>query len=120
VISSLFGWTQNISLQSYGSNQANQSQETNIYALYTQKELAGSFIRLGIFSPDTDKGNVETNGFNTGSVAGVMWGTSNALLINNESVSASPIYITAANQGIAEVWLDNRLIYSQQLQPGMQ
>ncbi|MGK5718704.1 TcfC E-set like domain-containing protein [Proteus mirabilis] len=120
VISSLFGWTQNISLQSYGSSQANQSQETNIYALYTQKELAGSFIRLGIFSPDTDKGNVETNGFNTGSVAGVMWGTSNALLINNESVSASPIYITAANQGIAEVWLDNRLIYSQQLQPGMQ
>ncbi|MEX5485712.1 hypothetical protein IC611_07225 [Proteus mirabilis] len=49
VISSLFGWTQNISLQSYGSSQANQSQETNIYALYTQKELAGSFIRLGIF-----------------------------------------------------------------------
>ncbi|WP_205352789.1 hypothetical protein, partial [Vibrio cholerae] len=35
VISSLFGWTQNISLQSYGSSQANQSQETNIYALYT-------------------------------------------------------------------------------------
>lgn len=49
-----------------------------------------------------------------------MWGTSNALLINNESVSAYPIYVTAANQATAEVWLDNRLIYSQQLQPGIQ
>nr|ELR5136155.1 TcfC E-set like domain-containing protein [Providencia rettgeri] len=69
---------------------------------------------------DSDKGNVETNGFSTGSVAGAMWGTSNALLINNESVSAYPIYVTAANQATAEVWLDNRLIYSQQLQPGIQ
>lgn len=43
-----------ISLQTYGSSQANQTQETNIYALYTQKELAGNFIRLG-FSPDSDK-----------------------------------------------------------------
>ncbi len=120
IVSSLLGWTQKISLQTYGSSQANQTQETNIYALYTQKELAGNFIRLGFFSPDSDKGNVETNGFSTGSVAGAMWGTSNALLINNESVSASPIYVTAANQATAEVWLNNRLIYSQQLQPGIQ
>lgn len=120
IVSSLLGWTQKISLQTYGSSQTNQTQETNIYALYTQKELEGSFVRLGVFSPDSDKGNVETNGFSTGSVAGGMWGTSNALLINNESVSASPIYVTAGNQATAEVWLDNRLIYSQQLQPGMQ
>ncbi|EDU61859.1 TcfC E-set like domain-containing protein [Providencia stuartii] len=120
IVSSLLGWTQKISLQTYGSSQANQTQETNIYALYTQKELAGNFVRLGFFSPDSDKGNVETNGFSTGSVAGAMWGTSNALLINNESVSAYPIYVTAANQATAEVWLDNRLIYSQQLQPGIQ
>ncbi|MEQ5621982.1 TcfC E-set like domain-containing protein [Providencia rettgeri] len=120
IVSSYLGWTQKISLQTYGSSQTNQTQETNIYALYTQKELEGHFVRFGVFSPDSDKGNVETNGFSTGSVAGAMWGTSNALLINNESVSASPIYVTSANQATAEVWLDNRLIYSQQLQPGMQ
>lgn len=76
VVSSLLGWTQKISLQTYGSSQTNQTQETNIYALYTQKELEGHFVCLGVFSPDSDKGNVETNGFSIGSIAGAMWGTS--------------------------------------------
>ncbi|EUD06298.1 TcfC E-set like domain-containing protein [Providencia alcalifaciens] len=120
VVSSLLGWTQKVSFQTYSSSQRNQSQETNFYELYTQKELQGDFFRFGLFSPDSDKGSVETNGFSTGSVTGVMWGTSNTLLVNEESVSASPIYVTAANPAVAEIWRDGKLIYSQQLQSGVQ
>lgn len=120
LVSSLLGWTQKASFQSYSSSQRNQSQETSIYELYTQKELQGDFFRFGLFSPDSDQGNVETNGFSTGSVTGMMWGTSNTLLENDENISASPIYVTASNASVAEVWHDGKLIYSQQLQSGVQ
>ncbi|WP_312042608.1 TcfC E-set like domain-containing protein [Erwinia sp.] len=120
ITSSLAGWTQKASFQSSGNNGRYSYNNTNLYDLYTQKELAGSFMRFGLFSPDADQGNVQSTGFGFDSVVGAMWGTSDALRENSDSVSAWPVYITGRNQSIAEVYRDGRLIHTQQLQAGVQ
>lgn len=120
LLSSLGSWTQKASLQAYGSSGPYAYNSTNIYELHTQKELAGHFLRLGLFSPDSDSGNVQSSPFGFGSVMGAMWGTSDALLSDTDSVSATPVYVTGRSQSIAEVWRDGRMIYNQQLQPGLQ
>ncbi|XTZ38140.1 TcfC E-set like domain-containing protein [Salmonella enterica] len=118
--SSLAGWSQRASFQSSGTQGAYNYSNSSLYALFTQKEMQGSFFRLGFFSPENDTGNVQTSGFGYDSVVGVMWGTSDALLMTTDSVSAWPIYVTGHNQSVAEVWRDGRLIHTQQLQPGVQ
>jgi hypothetical protein len=118
--SSLAGWSQRASFQSSGTDGGYHYSSSSLYELYTQKELQGSFVRLGFFTPDGDMGNVQTSGFGYDTVVGAMWGTSDALLASADSVSAWPVYITGRNQSIAEVWRDGRLIRTQQLQAGVQ
>ncbi|MGP3591046.1 TcfC E-set like domain-containing protein [Vagococcus sp. WN89Y] len=118
--SSLGGWSQQASFQSSGTRGEYRYSSSSLYEFFTQKELQGDFIRIGLFSPDNATGNVQTSGFGYDTVAGVMWGTSDALLVNTDSVSAWPVYVTGRNQSIAEVWRDGRLIRTQQLQPGIQ
>ena len=117
---SFSGWSQKASFQSSGTGGRYHYSNSSLYELYSQKELQGSFLRLGLFSPSNDTGNVQTSGFGYDTVTGAMWGTSDALLANTDSVSAWPVYITGRNQSIAEVWRDGRLIYTQQLQQGIQ
>lgn len=118
--SSLAGWSQKASFQSSGTTGRYHYSNSSLYELFTQKELPGSFLRMGLFTPDNDTGDVQATGFGSSTVAGVMWGTSEALLINTQSASAWPVYVTGRSQSIAEVWRDGRLIYTQQLQAGVQ
>jgi hypothetical protein len=118
--SSLAGWSQKASFQSSGTDGRYHYSSSSLYELFSQKELQGSFVRLGFFTPDSDTGNVQTSGFGYDTVAGAMWGTSDALLSSTDSVSAWPVYVTGRNQSIAEVWRDGRLIHTQQLQAGIQ
>ncbi len=117
---SVLGWSQKASFQSSGNNGQYNYSSHNLYELYSQKELHGNFIRLGFFTPDSDTGNVEMSGFGNDTVVGAMWGTSDSLVINGDSVSAWPVYLSGQNQSIAEVWRDGRLIHSQQLEAGVQ
>lgn len=117
---SLLGWSQKASFQSSGTDGKYHFSSSNLYELYSQKELPGHFIRLGFFTPDSDTGNVEMTGFGYDTVVGAMWGTSDSLLINGDSVSAWPVYVTGQHQSIAEVWRDGRLIHTQQLEAGVQ
>ena len=118
--SSLAGWGQRASFQTSGTDGDYHYSSASLYELYTQKELKGSFVRLGFFTPDSDTGNVQTPGFGYDTVVGAMWGTSDALLVSTDSVNAWPVYVTGRNQSIAEVWRDGRLIHTQQLQAGVQ
>lgn len=118
--SSLAGWSQKASFQSSGTDGEYHYSGSSLYELYTQKELQGNFVRLGFFTPDSDTGNVQTSGFGYDTVVGAMWGTSDALLVSTDSVSAWPVYVTGRNQSIAEVWRNGRLIHTQQLQSGVQ
>lgn len=118
--SSFLGWSQKASFQSTGTEGEYHYDNSSLYELYTQKELQGSFIRLGFFTPDGDTGNVQMSGFGYDTVVGAMWGSSDSLLISSASISARPVYVTGRNQSIAEVWRDGRLIHTQQLQAGVQ
>lgn len=118
--SSFANWSQKASFQSSGTDGNYHYSRSSLYELYTQKELQGSFVRLGFFTPDNDTGNVQTSGFGYDTVVGAMWGTSDALRVNTDSVSAWPVYVTGRNQSIAEVWREGRLIHTQQLQAGVQ
>ena len=118
--SALGGWSQKASFQSSGVDGDYRYSSSSLYELYSQKELQGSFVRLGFFTPDGDTGNVQTSGFGYDTVAGAMWATSDALMIGDDSVSTWPVYVTGHNQSIAEVWRDGRLIHTQQLQAGLQ
>lgn len=120
VTASLLGWSQKASFQSSGTDGQYHYSSSNLYELYSQKELPGHYVRLGFFTPDSDTGNVEMSGFGYDTVVGAMWGTSDSLLINSDSVSAWPVYVTGQNQSIAEVWRDGRLIHTQQLESGGQ
>ncbi|EBP0972795.1 CFA, I fimbrial subunit C usher protein [Salmonella enterica] len=120
VTASLLGWSQKASFQSSGTDGQYHYSSSNLYELYSQKELPGYYVRLGFFTPDSDTGNVEISGFGYDTVVGAMWGTSDSLLINSDSVSAWPVYVTGQNQSIAEVWRDGRLIHTQQLESGVQ
>ncbi|WP_231564416.1 TcfC E-set like domain-containing protein [Enterobacter sp. Bisph1] len=119
--SSMAGWSQKVAFQSTGSeSDYGYYSHTGLYELFTQKELQGSFVRLGFFTPDNDTSNVQTTGFGSDTVIGAMWGSSDSLLADGDTVSAWPVYITGRNQSIAEVWRDGRMIYTQQLQAGVQ
>ncbi|MCU6345970.1 TcfC E-set like domain-containing protein [Enterobacter quasiroggenkampii] len=120
VTASLLGWSQKVSFQSSGTDGQYHYSSSNLYELYSQKELPGHYVRLGFFTPDSDTGNVEMSGLGYDTVVGAMWGTSDSLLINSDSVSAWPVYVTGQNQSIAEVWRDGRLIHTQQLESGVQ
>lgn len=117
---SLAGWSHNMSFQSTHVSGQYGYDRSDLYNLYSQKELAGQFIRVGFFTPDDDSGNVQTSSFGYDTIVGAMWGTSDILLQSNESVSAWPVYVTGRNQSIAEIWRDGRLIHTQQLQDGLQ
>ena len=118
--SSFANWSQRVSFQSNVNSGKYSQSNASIYNLYTQKELAGYFLRMGMFSPDYDSGSVQTPGSNSSSIMGAMWGSSDALSLDAESVSAWPVYVTGRNQSIVEVWRDERLVYTQQLQTGIQ
>lgn len=118
LISSFAGWSHSASFQASGTSGSYNS--SRLSELSSQKELQGNFIRLGLFSPNRNTGNVQTSDFGYGSIAGAMWGTSDTLLIRTDSASAWPVYVTGNNQSIAEVWRDGMLIYTQQLQSGVQ
>ncbi|WP_437616468.1 hypothetical protein [Erwinia sp. V71] len=108
LLASFAGWSQKASFQSSGTDGDYRYRSASLYELFSQKELPGSFIRLGFFTPDSDTGNVQASGFGDDTVAGVMWGTSDALLESRDSVSARPVYVTGRSQSLAEVWLSTR------------
>lgn len=120
ITASLGGWSHTMAFQASHVSGNYGYDTTDLYDLYSQKEHAGHFFRLGFFTPDNDSGNVQTSSFGYDSVIGAMWGTSDILLNNSESVSAWPVYVNGRNQAIAEVYRDGRLIHTQQLQEGIQ
>lgn len=119
-LASMFGWTQKLMLQSAYSQMSNGYRTNEVSEAWTQKELKGSYLRTGIFSPDTESGNVQMPGYASSRIAGVMWGTSDTLQITSDSVSLYPVYVTGSNQSLADVFINGKLVYTQKLRAGIQ
>jgi len=93
-----------------------------VYSLYTQRELEGQFLRLGYFTPNAEglTRQLRTFGASPDTAIGVMYGSSDTLMINNPKASIYPIAITANRQGSVEIYRNGLLINTQPVTSGLQ
>ncbi|OIN53166.1 TcfC E-set like domain-containing protein [Pseudomonas costantinii] len=119
--SSLGNWTQNVS--ALLARYAGQEQEMyhSIQELYTQRELLGSFFRLGYFTPSSAGLARQPISFGSSpqTALGVMYGSSDSLAIDNPQPSIYPIYVTANRQASVEIYRDGVLINTQLVDSGL-
>jgi hypothetical protein len=120
--SSLGNWTQSVNLQLSRTGGIDSQVNHAVHDLYTQRELEGNFLRLGYFTP-TSEGltrQPRTFGASPDTALGVMYGSSDSLVINNPKPSIYPIYVTANRQGSVEIYRDGLLINTQAVPAGLQ
>ncbi|WP_245874255.1 CS1-pili formation C-terminal domain-containing protein [Cedecea neteri] len=91
-------------------------------SLYAQREFQQHFLRAGLFTPDSQgllrQPYTPGNGIST--LAGMMAGSSDALLKGGDIPALYPLYVTANREGVAEIYRDGTLLNSQPVQPGLQ
>jgi hypothetical protein len=120
--SSLGNWTQAMNLQLSRFGGTDTTLRHAMHELYTQRELDGHFVRLGYFTPGSDglTRQVRSFGANPDTAVGVMYGSSDSLLINNPKPSVYPIYVTAGRQAAVEIYRNGVLINTQPVAAGLQ
>jgi len=120
--SSLGNWTQAVNLQLSRTGGVDNQLYHAVHGLYTQRELEGNFLRLGYFTPGSEglTRQVRTFGASPDTALGVMYGSSDSLMINNPKASIYPIYVTANRQGSVEIYRDGLLINTQAVPAGLQ
>lgn len=115
-------WTSVSSFQVDRSGDRNAPTRHSLNNLYLERELPGTFLRTGLFTPDS-QGVLRrpyTPGQSSSSVGGVMLGSSDALIKQGASPSLYPVYVTANRQGIIEIYRDGVMINSQPVESGLQ
>jgi hypothetical protein len=120
--SSLGNWTQSFDLQLSRLGGTDDKLYHAVHELFTQREMEGSFFRLGYFMPGSDGLNrqIRSFGANPDTALGVMYGSSDSLVINNPKPSAYPIYVTASRQAAVEIYRNGLLINTQAVSAGLQ
>lgn len=120
--SSLGNWTQAINLQLSRLGGIDNTLYHSVNELFTQRELEGSFLRLGLFTPSSEglTRQPRTFGASPDTALGVMYGSSDSLAINDPKPAVYPIYITANRQGSVEIYRDGLLINTQAVPAGLQ
>jgi hypothetical protein len=120
--SSLGNWTQTANVQLSRTGGVDHSLYHAVHSLYTQRELEGSFLRVGYFTPASEGLTRQPRSFGAGpdTSLGVMYGSSDTLVINNPKPAVYPIYVTANRQGSVEIYRNGLLINSQAVPAGLQ
>ncbi|VVP86361.1 CS1-pili formation C-terminal domain-containing protein [Pseudomonas fluorescens] len=119
---SLGNWSQTFNMQLARLGGPDDKLYHAVHELYTQRELQGSFLRLGYFTPNSEGLTRQPRTFGTSpdTAVGVMYGSSDSLAINSPMPSVYPIYVTANRQGSVEIYRDGLLINSQSVPAGLQ
>ncbi|WP_095079989.1 CS1-pili formation C-terminal domain-containing protein [Pseudomonas sp. Irchel s3h17] len=120
--SSLGNWTQAVNIQLSRLGGLDHQLYHAVNELYTQRELEGNFLRLGLFTPSSEglTRQPRTFGASPDTAFGVMYGSSDSLAINNPKPAVYPIYVTANRQGSVEIYRDGLLINTQAVPAGLQ
>jgi hypothetical protein len=120
--SSLGLWSQTLNMQ-FSRLGGPDDDDLNhaVYALYTQRELQGNFLRLGYFTPNAEglTRQLRTFGASPDTAVGVMYGSSDSLVINNSKPAVYPIYVTASRQASVEIYRNGLLINTQPVGSGL-
>ncbi|MHC8349068.1 CS1-pili formation C-terminal domain-containing protein [Pseudomonas sp. RT4P38] len=119
---SLGNWSQTFNMQMARLGGPDDKLYHAVHELYTQRELQGSFLRLGYFTPNSEGLTRQPRTFGTSpdTAVGVMYGSSDSLAINTPMPSVYPIYVTANRQGSVEIYRDGLLINTQSVPAGLQ
>lgn len=119
---SLGNWSQTFNMQLARLGGPDDKLYHAVHELYTQRELQGSFFRLGYFTPNSEGLTRQPRTFGTSpdTAVGVMYGSSDSLAINSPMPSVYPIYVTANRQGSVEIYRDGLLINTQAMPAGLQ
>ncbi|MFJ2363146.1 CS1-pili formation C-terminal domain-containing protein [Pseudomonas sp. NPDC087697] len=119
---SLGNWSQTLNLQLARLGGPDDKLYHSIYELYTQRELQGSFARLGYFTPNSEGLTRQPRSFGNSpdTAVGVMFGSSDSLAIDSLKPSVYPIYVTANRQASVEIYRDGLLINTQSVPAGLQ
>ncbi|MCR4538720.1 CS1-pili formation C-terminal domain-containing protein [Pseudomonas sp. 18.1.10] len=120
--SSIGNWTQAMNLQLSRLGGTDTTLYHAMHELYTQRELEGDFVRLGYFTPGSNglTRQIRSFGANPDTAVGLMYGSSDSLLVNNPKPSVYPVYVTASRQAAVEIYRDGLLINTQPVAAGLQ
>lgn len=90
--------------------------------LYSERLDGEHFFRLGYFLPGAQGLTRQPRllGNSPDTTLGLMFGSSDSLLVDNGQPSSTPIYVTPNRPGVAEIYRNGVLINSQPVQPGLQ
>jgi hypothetical protein len=119
---SLGNWSQTFNMQLARLGGPDTKTYHAVHELYTQRELQGSFFRLGYFTPDSEGLTRQPRSFGTSpdTAVGVMYGSSDSLAIDSPKPSVYPVYVTANRQASVEIYRDGLLINTQSVPAGLQ
>ncbi|MGH8385705.1 MAG: CS1-pili formation C-terminal domain-containing protein [Pseudomonas sp.] len=119
---SLGNWSQTFNMQLARIGGPDDKTYHAVHELFTQRELAGSFFRLGYFTPSSEGLTRQPRSFGTSpdTAVGVMYGSSDSLAIDSPKPSVYPVYVTANRQGSVEIFRDGLLINTQSVPAGLQ
>ncbi|MCP2065696.1 UNVERIFIED_ORG: hypothetical protein J2Y84_001022 [Pseudomonas reinekei] len=119
---SLGNWSQTFNMQLARLGGPDTKTYHAVHELYTQRELQGSFFRLGYFTPNSEGLTRQPRSFGTSpdTAVGVMYGSSDSLAIDSPKPSVYPIYVTANRQASVEIYRDGLLINTQAVPAGLQ
>lgn len=89
---------------------------------YAERLNEQHFFRLGYFTPGAQSLTRQPRllGDSPDTTLGLMFGSSDSLLVDNGQASSTPIYVTPNRPGVAQIYRDGVLINSQPVQPGLQ
>lgn len=115
-------WTVVGNYQTYRSSERRSTWQQSLQGLYAEHEQADRFIRLGYFLPFFQgvTRQPSTPGSPVATTAGAMIGSSDTLTVEDGAASLVPLYVTANRQGSVEIYRNGVLIYTQQVEPGLQ
>jgi hypothetical protein len=120
--SSLGNWTQSLNMQLARLGGPDDQLYHAVHELFTQRELEGSFLRLGYFTPNSEGLSRQPRSFGASpdTAAGLMYGSSDSLAIDSPKPSVYPIYVTANRQASVEIFRNGLLINTQPVDAGLQ
>ncbi|MBF8781897.1 TcfC E-set like domain-containing protein [Pseudomonas fulva] len=119
---SIGNWTTLADAQVVRNSDQQQRTRHRLDQLYGERIVDDHFYRLGYFTPGAQGLTREPRfyGATPNSTLGLMFGSSDSLLIDNGQPSATPIYVTPNRPGIVEIYRNGVLINSQAVEPGLQ
>ncbi|HYQ52131.1 MAG TPA: CS1-pili formation C-terminal domain-containing protein [Pseudomonas sp.] len=119
---SLDNWTTLADAQVDRGGASGQETRHRVSQLYAERLHDEHFFRLGYFTPGAQGLTRQPRllGQSPDTTLGLMFGSSDSLLIDNGQPSSTPIYVTPNRPGVVEIYRNGVLINSQPVQPGLQ